>query len=317
MAHETYKHVFGPALSRRLGRSLGIDVLPFKTCTYDCVYCQLGRTTNRTVARREYVPLDEVFEEVRRKLDSGVEMDYVSIVGSGEPTLYSKLGALIAGIKAMTDTPVAVITNGSLLWRDDVVDDVLDADLVIPSLDAGNAAMFTRVNRPDPAIGFEEMVDGLAAFRERYEGQVWLEVFLLGDVAATDEAVAELAGHIARIRPGKVQLNTVARPTPGTNVRPVPRQELDRIASRIGANAEVAVEPIAHYDDLVPTAASEAGTEEVLGVLRRHPCTLEDIAAGLGLHPPEALKHVTILLERGAITAESKDGATFYVATQD
>jgi len=312
MARETYTHVFGPALSRRLGRSLGIDVLPFKTCSYDCIYCQLGRTTNRTVERKEYVPLEEVIEEVRRKLDSGVETDYISIVGSGEPTLYSRLGALISGIKTMTDTPVAVITNGSLLWRDDVVDDVIEADLVIPSLDAVNAAGFARVNRPDPAIGFEEMVDGLAAFRERYAGQIWLEVFLLGDVAATDEAIAELAGHIARIRPDKVQLNTVARPTPGTDVRPVPREELERIAASIGPNAEV----IAHYDDLAPAAASEAGPEEVLGVLRRHPCTLEDLAAGLGLHPPEVLKHVTLLLERGAITAESKDGATFYLATQ-
>jgi len=316
MTTGAYRYVFGPALSRRLGRSLGVDVLPFKTCTYDCVYCQLGRTTNRTIERREYVPLDAVLDEVRRKLDSGVETDYISIVGSGEPALYSKLGALIAGIKAMTDVPVAVITNGSLLWRDDVADDLRLADLVIPSLDAADAAAFQDVNRPDPAITFERMLDGLAAFRERYDGQLWLEVFLLGDVSATDEAVTQLAGHIARIRPDKVQLNTVARPAPGGRVRPVPREELERIAARIGPHAEVAVGPTAHYEDVAAADGQEAGSEDVLAVLRRHPCTLDDLARGLGLHPPEALKHVTFLLEQGAIVAEDKGGATFYLAAQ-
>ena len=153
-------HVFGPVPSRRLGRSLGVDLVPFKTCTYDCVYCQLGRTTNKTMERREWVPLDEVLAELKAKLHC--RPDYITLSGSGEPTLYSRMGELIERVQSMTDTPVAVLTNGSLLWQSEVRAQVMAADLVIPSLDAGNAPMFSAVNRPHETIAFERMIDGLA-----------------------------------------------------------------------------------------------------------------------------------------------------------
>ena len=148
-----FKHVYGPVPSRRLGRSLGVDAITFKSCPFDCVYCQLGRTTNCTLERREYVPTAEILDEVRRKLDTGDIPQYVSFAGSGEPTLHSGLGEIIRGIKAMTDVPVVVFTNGSLLWRPDVRDDLLAADVVIPSLDAGGAALLEKVNRPHPGKG--------------------------------------------------------------------------------------------------------------------------------------------------------------------
>ncbi|MGD2175646.1 MAG: radical SAM protein, partial [Candidatus Brocadiaceae bacterium] len=155
--------VFGPVPSRRLGRSLGIDLVPFKTCSYDCIYCQLGRTTLKTTERREWVPLDLVLEEVEEKLNS--EPDYITLSGSGEPTLFSRLGELIGHIKNITDIPVAVLTNGSLLWRKTVRDNLQEADLVIPSLDAGNESMFRYVNRPAPQLSFYEVAEGLITFR--------------------------------------------------------------------------------------------------------------------------------------------------------
>ena len=183
--------IFGPVPSRRLGRSLGVDLVPFKTCTYNCIYCQLGRTTNRTLERHEWVPLDDVLGELETKL--ATQPDYITLSGSGEPTLYSRTGELIERIKSLTDVPVAVLTNGSLLWDADIRSQLMDADLVIPSLDAGDGAMFQAVNRPHEDISFEEMLSGLIEFCRQFRGQYWLEVmFLAGHNAIHDEA-AKLA----------------------------------------------------------------------------------------------------------------------------
>jgi len=156
-------YVFGPVPSRRLGRSLGVDVVPLKTCTYDCIYCQLGRTTRKTTERREWVPLEDVISELAEKLSA--EPDYVTLSGSGEPTLYSRIGELIQRIKRLTDIPVAVLTNGSLLWDPGVRKDLLRADLVVPSLDAADAGMFRVVNRPHEDISFDQMLRGLKESR--------------------------------------------------------------------------------------------------------------------------------------------------------
>jgi wyosine [tRNA(Phe)-imidazoG37] synthetase (radical SAM superfamily) len=164
-------HVFGPVPSRRLGRSLGVDLVPFKTCTYDCIYCQLGRTTCKTTERKEWVPLDSVLENVKEKLPSNP--DYITLSGSGEPTLFSRVDELIDRIKAVTDVPVAVLTNGSLLWHEDVRRQLMGADLVIPSLDAGDEAMFRLVNRPCEEISFEQMLLTPAFLMNTFTGSAW------------------------------------------------------------------------------------------------------------------------------------------------
>ena len=168
-------HVFGPVPSRRLGRSLGIDLVPFKICTYNCIYCQLGPTTNLTLERKEWVPFDKVIEEAREKIRSADGIDYITFSGSGEPTLHSRIGELIREFKRLSSIPVAVLTNGSLLWQKDVQDDLLEADLVIPSLDAPDRGLFRHVNRPHPDLAFDQVVEGLVKFRERYHGRIWLE----------------------------------------------------------------------------------------------------------------------------------------------
>ena len=158
------QHVFGPVPSRRLGRSLGVDLVPFKVCTYDCIYCQLGRTTCKTTERKEWVPLNEVCASLRDTLDT--KPDFITLSGSGEPTLFSRPGELIRSIKDLTDVPVAVLTNGSLLSVPEVRAGLLEADLVVPSLDAGNERLFRIVNRPHEDIAFDRMVEGLIAFRQ-------------------------------------------------------------------------------------------------------------------------------------------------------
>ena len=311
MTNSPYKYVFGPALSRRLGRSLGVDVVPFKTCTYDCVYCQLGPTTVHTLERKAYVPLDEVLDEVRRKLDSGVRADYITIGGSGEPTLYSEIGPLIAGIKSFTPTPVAVLTNGSLLWDPEVRDALNLADVVLPSLDASDAQAFLAVNQPIAAITYERMIAGLESFRNTYAGQIWLEIFLTAPIEPQSAAIDRFIKHIGRIRPDKVHLNTLARPAPGSTAVPVAPDIMHEIAQRLGPNAEV----IADFPTPVAQASRlHVSEDDVLALVRRHPCSLEDIAAGLAIPLEEATHHIECLLKDGKIAEDRRDNIAFYLA---
>jgi wyosine [tRNA(Phe)-imidazoG37] synthetase (radical SAM superfamily) len=309
-----FKHVFGPVPSRRLGRSLGVDLVPYKTCSYDCLYCQIGRTTAHTLERSEHVPLEDVLAEVRRKLSAGARPDYVTVSGSGEPTLYSRLGELIAGLKQL-GVPVAVLTNGSLLWREDVASAVAAADLVCPSLDAGTAEVWAQVNRPPEGLDFEKMLEGLVAFRGRFAGQIWLEVLLLAGFSDSDAEVEAIAAHAARIRPQKIQLNTVVRPPAEAEARPVSRQALERYAGFFDPRAEVIADFGADAGTGKETATENAlpsRTDDVLEMLGRRPCTSADVAAGLELHINEVVKLVEKLLARGKINATESDGHTYY-----
>jgi wyosine [tRNA(Phe)-imidazoG37] synthetase (radical SAM superfamily) len=196
------EYIFGPVPSRRLGRSLGVDLVPFKTCSYDCIYCQLGRTTNKTIKRKEWVPIDIVIDQLKAKLSS--KPDYITLSGSGEPTLFSRLEDLVSKIKDITDIPVAVLTNGSLLWLPEVRNALKSADLVVPSLDAGSSQIFQYVNRPHSDITFSKMLDGLVTFRDEYSGKYWLEVFLIAGVTTPDAEINRLANCVNSICPDKV-----------------------------------------------------------------------------------------------------------------
>lgn len=243
-----FKHVYGPVPSRRLGRSLGVDALTFKSCSFDCVYCQLGRTTNHTIERKEYIPTADILDEVRRKLENGDKPEYISFAGSGEPTLHSGLGDIIRGIKAMTDVPVVVFTNGSLLWMPEVRADLAAADVVIPSLDGGDAALLDKVNRPAASLDFDRIVEGLIAFRGAFNGQIWLEVMLLGGISDDDASVDAIARLAERIRPDKVQINSVCRPPAETYALPVPAARLLEIRKHF-AGVPGTVEIIAEHLD--------------------------------------------------------------------
>ena len=301
-------HVFGPVPSRRLGRSLGVDLMPFKTCSYDCIYCQLGRTTCKTIERREWVPMDAVLDELKRKL--ACWPDYITLSGSGEPTLHSRLGEIIEHIQMMTDVPVAVLTNGSLLWQPQVRAELALADVVLPSLDAGDAAKFDIINRPHSSLSFDQVIDGLIAFRGEFTGQYWLEVFLLAGYQAILADVDRIAALVKEIRPDRVQLNTVARPPAEEFALSVAREELARLARRFRLHAEVVVE----RPSRVVQRSRRLDTCGALDLLLRRPCTAEQAARGLGLNRLEILKHLEALVARGEIETSRHEGEVYYHA---
>jgi wyosine [tRNA(Phe)-imidazoG37] synthetase (radical SAM superfamily) len=300
-------HVFGPVPSRRLGRSLGVDLVPFKTCTFDCIYCQLGRTTCKTTRRSEWVPLEAVLRDVAANLDKAP--DFITLSGSGEPTLYSRLEELIGGIKHLTRVPVAVLTNGSLLWMPEVRDALATADLVAPSLDAGEERVFRHVNRPHDDITFDRLVEGLIRFREEYAGEYWLEVLLLGGITAIPAEVEKIARVVRQIDPDRVQINTVTRPPAEEYAFPVGRSELQELAAAFGSRAEV----IADYRPSPPHADFANRGEDIAALLRRRPCTVDDIAEGLGLHRNEVIKYVNALAADGVLETRLR-GRTLYYA---
>ena len=301
-------HVYGPVPSRRLGRSLGVDLVPLKTCTYDCIYCQLPRTTCHTIERKEWVGLQEVLAELKEKLSS--KPDYISLAGSGDPSLYSRIGELIAGIKEISDIPIAVLTNGSLLSFADFRNAILGADLVIPSLDAGDEQTFRQVNRPVEEISFDEMVKGLVDFRREYKGQYWLEVMLIAKITDTAEQVSKIAEIVQRINPDRIQLNTVTRPPNEQYALPVPRAELERLAKMLGPKAEV----IADYQGAEHVDEFEAKGKDILQMLSRRPCTIEDISQSLGMNASQAVKYIQQLSERGLLETQTRQGGLYYFA---
>ncbi len=305
-----FRYVYGPVPSRRLGRSLGLDIVPFKTCTFDCVYCQLGRTTNKTMERKEYVSAADVLDEVKRKLAEEDVPDYITFSGSGEPTLNSRIGDMIRRIKERTNIPVAILTNGSLLWRKEVQDDLMTADLVIPSLDAGDEQLFQYVNRPHGDLSFDRLVDGLAEFTRRFPGPVWLEVLLLQGVTGMPAHVEKIAALVKRIAPARIQLNTVCRPPAEEFAYPLSGEDLLSLKEFFPGHVDVITEDRSDRPDA--SAFSESRGKDILALLRRRPCTSADVADGLGIHVTEALKRLNTLVELGAVHSVVSGGRNFY-----
>ena len=235
----TGKHLYGPVPSRRLGLSLGVDIVPFKTCTLDCVYCQLGKTTCKTMERKEYVPVDDILVELQAVLDAGLAADYITLGGSGEPTLHSGIGRLIAGIKKITSIPVAILTNSTLFCLPEVRKDCAGADVILPSLDAGDQQTYETINRPVEQLTFDMLVDGLCALKRDYPGQIWLEVFFVDKLNTDDAQIAKISEAIKKINPDKVHLNTAVRPTAEKNVEKVAPDKLEEIARRLSPDCEV------------------------------------------------------------------------------
>ena len=314
------KYLYGPVASRRLGRSYGIDIVPFKVCTLDCIYCQLGKTTFSSIERRDYGPVEPIVTELKNALAEGREADFITIAGSGEPTLNIRLGELIDRLKAVTNIAIAVLTNGTLFYRQDVRGDCSKADVVMPSLDAGDEQTFQRVNRPHHDISVENVISGLSTFRDEFAGQIWLEVLFVEGVNTGDEQVARIKEAIERIRPDKVHINTVVRPVAEADVKKLDAQRLQAMAGLLGPKAEIVADfSLGHR--VVTTAGCGAvvnqydiknRAEEVLSMLKRRPCSLDDICSGLGINCNEISKYISDLQGRGIIQSESKDGKVFF-----
>ena len=305
--------VYGPVPSRRYGLSLGVDLIPPKVCSYDCVYCQVGRTTEHTTERRCFYPPEAVLADVEQALAAGPRPDVITLAGSGDPSLYTPLGELIGELKRLSDAPVVLLTNGGLLWREDVLADALRADVLAPDLDAGDARTFARINRPHPDITFERMCQGLRRAIEEHSGQVRVEVMLVPGINDDPEAVTDISRVLRGLAPTAIDLNTPVRPVPGGRVRACPRERLEQARRLLGPRGR----SVADYSG--PRARAVSGGDvarSVLEVLARRPCTLEDLCASLGRHRNEVSKTLAGLEAEGRIEARAgSDGQSFYAAS--
>ena len=299
--------IYGPVPSRRLGLSLGVDLVPPKTCDYDCLYCQLGRTSTLTARIEPYIGAQDIIDALRGRLASGPRPDYITMAGSGEPTLNSELEAVISGVRELCEIPVAVLTNGSLLGEARVLRACLLADLVLPSLDAGDEETFRKVNRPCPDLSFAAVVEGLVGLREAYEGPIWLEVMLLQDINSGDGYIEKIRDCIERIGPDEIHLNTVRRPPAESTARPVPPQRLEEVREMLGPKAVVIRESAA-----AAAAKSAVDEAELLALISRRPCTRRHIAQAFGVNEIEALKILSRLVEEHLVVSEQAGGEVFY-----
>ncbi|NOR11816.1 MAG: radical SAM protein [Candidatus Aminicenantes bacterium] len=301
-------HIYGPVPSRRLGFSLGIDILPYKTCTLDCIYCQLGPTPKKTVQQKEHFSSDIVLAQINKTLSSGQRIDYITFSGSGEPTLNTTLGKLIREIKKITDIPVAVLTNSTLLTKARVREALQAADLVVPSLDAATQEEFIAVNRPHSSLKIEDIIVGLKIFRQEFKGQIWLEIMLVKGKNDSPNHLNKLKAAVREIQPDRIQLNTVIRPPAEQFARALSLKDLEKIKKAFGKKCEI----IADFAQMNQFPQSQDIERKILSMIQRRPVTLSDISASLGKHRDEVLKYLNILISNGKIKPLTHKGKTYY-----
>jgi|Deesub1362B_J571_1020462.scaffolds.fasta_scaffold02307_5 wyosine [tRNA(Phe)-imidazoG37] synthetase (radical SAM superfamily) len=303
------KHLFGPVPSQRLGISLGIDPIPRKVCSFNCVYCEVARTSCLTLERREYIPTEEILQEIREWLaQNRSRPDFFTFSGSGEPTLHSGIGKMIAAIKEMTDTPVAVITNGSTLFMAEVRKDLLQADVVLPSLDAARADTFRRINRPFRQLNLEKILFGLKQFRQEYSGQIWLEILLVKGLNDSYEEFEALEKAVKDIRPDKIQITTVTRPSGADHAEPVSYETMTTLATMLGPKAEVAVQ----FSTDRKVAFSHRPEQAVRELLKIRACSLENLTRATGLSIQQLKEIIQRFAQKGELEEIDFRSGTFY-----
>jgi wyosine [tRNA(Phe)-imidazoG37] synthetase (radical SAM superfamily) len=307
------KYVFGPVPSRRLGQSLGIDTIPLKTCNWNCVYCQLGRTQPVIYKRADYFPPADILAEVQQALEAHQpgEIDWVTFVGSGEPTLHTGIGWLIRQTKNLTDIPVAVITNGSLLYDPQVRCELAAADAVLPTLDAGTSTLYRRINRPHPSVTFRRLVTGLVAFRRKYSGRLWVEVMLVRGLNDTKQALLDIVSILRRVEPDEIHISLPTRPPAETWVQPANEEGVLRALAILGEVAHV-LHPAAGSFDL---SGHENLADAVIGIITRHPMRQEELEQTLQRSAPGQVNGVLAELERcGRAQVVERYGIRFWSA---
>lgn len=306
-----FKYLFGPVPSRRLGMSLGIDLIPYKVCTLNCVYCECGPTTKLTLERKEYVPYEIVLKELNQYLDNNPSPDYITFSGSGEPTLNSRIGDVLNHIKKnYPHIPVALLTNGTLLSDPRVRKEIQNADLILPSLDAASDLCFRKINRPFHSLTIKNYIQGLVDFRKEYTGTIWLEVFILPEYNNNKEELLSLKKALKKINPDSIQTNSLDRPGTVADLKKADQQQLQEIVDlwNLDTVEIIAAAPerkkIKSYREDIETA--------ILETISRRPCTLDDLTKILGLHINEINKYLDVLEKNDKIKTVRQPRGVFY-----
>lgn len=305
-----YKYLFGPVASRRLGLSLGVDIVPLKTCTYDCVYCECGATTQKVLERKSWMEPKEVLAEIKDFLRRNNAADFITFTGSGEPTLNKDFGWLIRETKKLTQIPLAVLTNGSLLWDEQVREELMAANVVLPSLDAVSEKVFNWINRPSPQLGINKIIAGIARFRQEFTGEVWLEILFCKGINDSEEEIKNLVKAVELIRPHKIQLGTVVRPPAIAGIEEVDDNFLARVVQQLGEPAEIIGHPRVKQKRPEPVVADE----ELLNLLRRRPTTAEELSRAFDVPLTELSKQLHQLELHGKIEAYKYGSEIFFKA---
>lgn len=309
-----YKHLFGPVPSRRLGFSLGVDLVPYKYCPLNCVYCEVQRTTHLITERMEFFPLQEILAELDDYLSNAPKLDYITFSGAGEPTLYSRIGQIVSHIKQKyPQYALALLTNGILLSDSALRQEILPCDLILPSLDAATQDSFELINRPKPGLLVKDLISGLAALRSEYQGQIWLEVFIIQGINDTPRELDALAEAILQMKPDRVQINSLDRPGAEAWVTAASIKSLNRVKEHFDSRLEFPVQIIAK----VHSEASDAPVPEdivssISATLARRPCTAEDLAKVMGIHLNEVSKYLRQLHQEGRVEVQREARGVFY-----
>jgi len=305
------KYLFGPVPSRRLGISLGVDLVPHKICSLNCIYCEVGRTTNLTVERKEFLPTNEIIKELENYLNTNPELDFVTFSGQGEPTLHSKIGYIIDFIKDnYPQYEVAVITNGTLFFDEKVRSEVARADVILPSLDAVSKHSFLKINRPDRNLNIDKIIEGLVRLRTEFKGKMYLEIFLVPGINDTKEELKLLKEKATEINPDLIQLNTLDRPGPEDFVKATSKDALEKIKN--------------FFEPLPVTIIAKAKTrkqiqsfnknieEQILETIKRRPCTDKDLTEILNIHLNELNKYISQLIDSEKIESDKRERGIFF-----
>jgi len=311
--------IYGPVPSRRLGMSLGVDPIPWLTCTFDCIYCQLGRKRYKVSSPEEveepFPAPDEIAAEIEEALAKHAHIDYITFSGSGEPTLNPGLGEAVEMIRRFTDIPIALITNSSLLTRSDLFAAAVSFDLALPSLDAGDQGTFVRINRPAYGFDIDEIAGAIKRLARRIP--VWLEVMLVQSERygsnADDDAISGIIEKVRAIKPAEVDLNTPVRP-PEEPVDPISEERLNRIRARMeaalpGISIVVVPKRTESRSKLIREDEIEA---EIVRILAVRPCTTVDLSDSLGINPAEVGKYLARLAEGGKLERRVQGGRNYY-----
>lgn len=306
-----YKYLFGPVPSRRLGMSLGVDLVPRKVCSLDCVYCEVGETTKLTTNRKEYIKIDKVISELDDYFENNPDPDFFTFSGSGEPTLNSGIGRIIEHIKLKKpNIPIALLTNGTLLSDESLRKEILDIDLVLPSLDAASQEVFDRINRPSEDLTINDYIKGLISFRREFKGRMWLEVFILPDYNDSEQELKRLSEAINKINPDSVQLNSLDRPGAIEDIRTASEEELLRAKNILGfENIEIIAPALKRKQSKSYRNDAESVIYETIS---RRPCTSQDISNITGMHINEVNKYLDVLELTGKIELSKQKRGNFY-----